>query len=265
MRSIWTGALSFGLVNIPVKLYSASVENTLKFHYLHKDDNSPINYIKVCRADGKEVPQNEIVKGYEYRKGDFIIMTDEDFKKANARKTKTVDIVQFVNQTEIDPILYEKPYYLEPDKGAEKPYALLRDALAQSGKVAVANFVMRNREHTAVVKPVKNVLILDQMRFESEIRDTSGLAVPEGKADKKEIEMALALIEQLTGHFEASKFKDTYTEELQNVIKQKALGKPIKATEEAPTPTGTKDLMSMLKASLEKEHAKAQTASRSVS
>lgn len=257
MRAIWNGSIGFGLVNIPVKLYSgAESRGGLDLTMLHSKDNSPIRYIKVCRADGKEVPYEDIVKGYEYRKGDYIVLDEKDFEKANAKKSKTIEIVEFTAETEIDVRYFEKPYYLEPDKGAEKAYALLREALAKSGKIAIAKFVLRNREHLAALKPVGRVLVLDQMRFTSELRQPSELNLPEATATEKEIDMALALIDQLTEPFVPEDFHDTYTEELEKVIEAKAKGKKIvTADSEEPQPTDVKDLMAQLKASLEKQKA----------
>jgi DNA end-binding protein Ku len=258
MRAIWSGSLSFGLVNIPVKLYSATGENKLELDMLHKKDLSPIRYARICRADGKEIAYEDIVKGYEYRPGDYVVLTDEDFKKANVEKTKAIEIQEFSKESEIDTIYFEKPYYLEPEKGAEKAYALLRESLKKSKKVGIAKFVLRNRERLAAIKPSGNVLVLEQMRFNQEIRDPKELNLPDSKkAGNKEIDIALALIEQLTEAFDPTVFKDTYTDELKKVIEAKAKGKPIKAKGKEPTPTEVSDLMAVLKKSLEKEKAKA--------
>lgn len=252
MRAMWTGALSFGLVNIPVRMYSAVGEGGLKFHYLHEKDHSPIRYARICRADGKEVPFDDIVKGYEYKKGDYVILTDEDFEKANRRATKTIDIQDFVKEDEISSLYYDKPYYLEPDKGASKPYALLHRALSASNEVGIAKFVVRNREHIGAIKPVGGVIVLNQLRFEHEIRKPTGLDLPDTKkVEKKEVDMALKLIEQLTAHFKPQQYKDTYTEELEKVIEAKAKGKTVKAKGEAPQATEVGDLMAVLKASLD--------------
>jgi DNA end-binding protein Ku len=259
MRAIWSGSLSFGLVNIPVKLYSGSQEGSgIDLTMLHKTDLSPIRYARICRADGKEIAYEDIVKGYEYQIGDYVVLTDEDFQKANIKKTKTIDIIEFTDQGEIDVRFFDKPYYLEPDRGAAKPYALLREALQRSGKVAVAKFVLRNREHLAAIKPLGAVLVLEQMRFTNEIRSSEGLNLP-GKVatDKKEIDMALALINQLTEPFVAEDYHDTYVEELEQVIEAKAKGKKPATKGPAPSETEVKDLMKVLKASLEQERAKA--------
>jgi DNA end-binding protein Ku len=251
MRAIWTGALSFGLVNIPIRLYSATAGERLSFDMLHKKDLSPIRYARICREDGKEIPYEDIVKGYKYEDGDYVILTDEDFKKANVRKTKAVDIVDFTKESEIDPIYYEKPYYLEPDKGAAKPYALLREALKKSKKVGIAKFVLRNREILAVVKPHGNAIILEQLRYDKELRSTSELNLPKAESTSKEVDMALKLIEQLTTHFKPEKYKDTYEEELKEVIAAKAHGRKPKVKGKEPEPTEVRDIMALLQRSLE--------------
>ena len=258
MRAIWTGSLSFGLINIPVRLYSGAEDRGgIDLHMLHKDDLSPIRYAKICRADGQEVPYEDIVKGYEYQEGDYVVLTDDDFAKANARKTKTIDIEEFTDEKELDVRYFEKPYYLEPDKNADKPYALLREALTKSHKIAVARFVLRQREHLAAIKPVGRALILNQLRFPSDLREPRQLDLPEAKtASAKEVDMALKLIDQLTGPFIPEDFKDTYTEELQTMIDEKVKGKPAKPKSAAPAPTPAKDLMAILKESLERERAK---------
>lgn len=255
MRTMWTGSLSFGLVNIPVRLFSATQSNRIDFDMLHKTDLSPIRYAKVCREDGQEVPYEEIVKGVEYGDGHYIVLSDEDFDRANVKKTKTIEIISFADMSEVDPIYFEKPYYLGPDKGADKAYVLLREALRKSGKVGITKFVLRNREHLAIVRPYENLIILGQMRFADEVRDVDGVKAPaEADVSSKEIDMAISLIDQLAEPFDIAAYHDTYQEELQRVIAEKAEGKVPKAKGEAPRPAGeVKDLMSLLKASLEKE------------
>jgi DNA end-binding protein Ku len=253
MRAIWSGALSFGLVNIPVKLYSATSANSLNLDMLHKKDLSPIRYARICRADGKEVPWEDIVKGYEYQKGDYVVLTDEDFKKANVEKTKAIEIESFVKESEINPIYFEKPYYLEPEKSATKAYGLLRESLKKSKKIGLAKFVLRNREHLAAIRPEGKAIVLEQMRFNEEIRPVTDLNLPADQKTGKELDIALALINQLTEHFDAKKYKDTYTDELKKVIEAKKKGKPIKAKGKEPTPTQVTDIMAMLKKSLEQE------------
>ena len=253
---MWTGALSFGLVNIPVRLYSAAGENDLKFKFLRKSDLSPIKYMKIARKDGKEVPFTEIVRGYEYKKGDFIVLSDDDFKKANVKRTKTIDITQFADESDIDLIYAERPYYLEPDKGAAKPYALLREALRRSKRVGVAEFVLRNKQHLGIIKPTGNVIVLEQLRYNEEVRKPVGLDVPAAKADQKELKMALNLIDQLTAHFDPARHKDAYRKELTQLIGKKARGKKVAPKGKAPEPTDVTDLMKMLRKSLDKGRKK---------
>jgi DNA end-binding protein Ku len=254
MRAIWTGAISFGLVNIPVRLYSASEERELHFDLLHKKDLSPIRYARVCRADGKEIPYEDIVKGYEYQDGDYVVLMDEDFKKTNIRKTKTIDIAEFTNEEEIDSMYFDKPYYLEPAKGAEKAYAVLREALKKSKKVGLAKYVLRNRERMGALTIRGKLIVLNQMRYQSEIRKPEDLKLPDKKSvQAKEISIALALIDQLTVPFEPEKFKDEYSQELKKVIKLKSKGKIPKAKGKEPTPTKMPDLMQALRKSLEEQ------------
>ncbi|MCL4354422.1 Ku protein [Patescibacteria group bacterium] len=252
MRSIWSGSVSFGLVNIPIKLYSAVNAKNLDLDMLHKEDMGQIRYARICKKDGHEIPYEDIVKGYEYEEGDYVVLTQQDFEKANARKTNTVDIIDFASEDEINPIYFEKPYYLEPQKGSGKAYVLLREALKKSKKVGIAKFVIRNREHLGVVKPEGNILVLNQMRFQEEIRQPE-LKIPKEEVSHKEIEMALSFIDQLTEPFKPEEYKDTYIKELKRVIKEKSQGKTPKTHGEAPKPTEVDDLMAALKASLEQQ------------
>lgn len=259
MRAIWKGSVSFGLVNVPVRLYAGAEAHGLDLNMLHKTDKSPIRYAKICRRDGKEVPYEDTVKGYEYQDGDYIILTDEDFDKASPARSKTIEISQFVDEADIDVRYFEKPYYLEPDRGADKQYALLRDALAKSGKVALAKFVLRNREHLAALKPVGRALVLEQMRFPAEIREPGGLKMPEVQAEEQEVELALALIGQLSSGFAPEDYHDTYTQQLREIIEQKAQGRPApKTAGQAPAPTKVNDLVAALRASLD-EHNQTRT------
>jgi DNA end-binding protein Ku len=254
MRPLWTGSISFGLVNIPVNMFSGTnPRQGLDLDMLHKGDHSPIRYARICRKDGEEVPWADIVKGYEYRDGDYIVLTDKDFEAADVEKSKTVDIQQFVDQHEIDIRYFEKPYYLEPIKGGEKAYALLREALERSGKVALVEWVFHEREHIGVIKPVGQALVLDQMRFPTDLRQGTDLNLPSGRGvSEKEVEVALALIQQQTKHFMAEDFRDTYTDKLEKIIAQKAKGKkPVKTEKKiSAKQTKAKDLMAALKASL---------------
>jgi DNA end-binding protein Ku len=254
MRAIWSGSLSFGLINIPVRIYSASEERALKFRLLDRHGHYPISYAKVRRDSNTEVKYEDIVKGYEYQKGDFVVLTDEDFKKASPRKTKTIDIVNFTEESEIPTPYINKPYFIEPDKKAEKAYVLLREALRRANKVGIARFVLKDKEHIAIIKPEEKALMLIQLRFQDELRSPDDLHIPDkAEYSKKELEIALMLINQLEAHFNASEYKDTYTAELKKVIESKAKGKPIKVRDEkTPVPTDMRDLMSILKQSLER-------------
>lgn len=263
MRPIWNGSLGFGLINIPIHVYSASEEHAIEFHMLHKKDHSPIRYIRVCKSDNKEVPYSEIEKGYEYEKDKYIVLTESDFKAANAKKTSTIEIQQFAHIKEIDPIYFEKPYYLEPDKKAGKAYQLLAKALEKSHKVAIANYVFKNKEHLGVIFASKKGLILMQMRYASEIRSIEDLNIPEEKTSDKELKMALALIDQLTHPFKPESFHDAYTEELLSVIHQKLKGKKVseKSTKIVHHDTEAKDLMKLLQASMKKKPTKSKIVS----
>ena len=258
MRPIWTGSISFGLVNIPVKLFSGiHPREGLDLDMLHKEDHSPIRYARICRRDGEEVPWEEITKGYEYKEGDYIELTKKDFEKADARKTKTIDIQQFVDEHEIDLRYFEKPYYLEPTEDAHKAYALLHEALERSGKVALAKFVLRARENIALLKPVGDAIVLEQMRFPTDLREAGNLKFPDSKkVDGKELEIALQLIDHQTKHFIPEDWHDTYTETLEEIIAEKAKGHVPKKHGKEPEKTKAGDLMATLKASLETEKPK---------
>lgn len=260
MRSIWSGSISFGLINIPIRLYSATEEHALSFTLLHKDDLSPIHYARICNQEDKEVPYEKIVKGFEYEKGEYVVVDNEDFNRASAQKTGILEIVNFTSESEIDSIFFDKPYYLEPDKGASKPYALLREALRQSKEVAVIKFVFKNRDHLGIIKPYKNVLILEQLRFANEIRNFEDLKLPQKDAvDKKEIDMALKLVKQLTDKFHIKDYHDTYTEKLEAVIHDKIQGRPApKKSGRREKPSKIHDIMSLLKASLDEPRQKKQ-------
>ncbi|MBA3900767.1 MAG: Ku protein [Bacteroidetes bacterium] len=253
MRAIWSGAINFGLVNIPVKVYSATNQHRLDLDMLDKKDHSRIRYARISTGSEKEIPFEDIVKGYKV--GDeYVVVEKEDFEKVSPEKSKTIDIVDFIEEDDIDSMYYEKPYFLEPDKTAARPYALLRDALKKSKKVGIAIFVFRNKQHIGVIKPSGNALILNQIRYADELRSPDELNLPGEQAVKgKEIEMALALIEQSTSDFDPSQYKDEYTAELLKLIEQKAQGKTVKSPKtKIQKPTKPDDLMELLKASLQK-------------
>ena len=256
MRPIWTGAIGFGLVNIPVKIYSATQTSNLDLDMLDKRDHAHIKYKRVNENSGKEVPWGDIVKGYKYE-NDYVILEDKDFEAASAKKTKTIEISDFVKEEEISSLYYETPYYLEPDKSGTRPYKLLLEALKKTKKVGVSTFVMRNKEALAILRPDKNVIVLNKIRFEEEIRDPNELALPNNTEVKPaELKMAITLIDQLTDKFDISKYKDTYNEELLTLITAKAKGKKVKAPEMKVVHSKTKDLMDQLKASLEVKRKK---------
>ncbi len=257
MKSIWSGSVSFGLVNIPVRLYSGSENNTLDLDMLRRGDLCPVKYQRVCREDGKEIPWDDIVKGYEYKEGDYVVLDKEDFEKANIEKTKTIDITEFVNESEVDSIFYNKPYYLEPEKAGIKAYALLREALKKTKKVGIGSFVMRNREHIGVVKPYGKLLVFNQLRYNEEIRDYNELNLPDSKPVKeKELKIAVELIENSSAKFKPEDYEDTYIEDLKKIIEAKAKGKKPKAKGKPKKQAEVIDMMTLLKKSLEQKKKK---------
>jgi DNA end-binding protein Ku len=257
MRAIWKGSISFGLVNIPIALYPATRKEELKFRLLRAKDLSPVNYKRVAEKDGKEVPWDDIVKGYEYEKGKYIVLKDEDFQRVDLEATQTVDIQDFVDQEEIDPMFFYKPYYLEPQKGGDKAYVLLRDTLARTGKVGIAKVVIKTRQYLAGVKAEDSVLVLELMHFAEELADADKLHVPKKiEPGKRELDMAKALVESMSAKWDPKKYRDDYREALMEVIEEKveAGGKEI---EEKPKPkprpsTKVIDLVSVLQESLNK-------------
>lgn len=256
MRSIWNGSISFGLVNIPVKLYSASEEGRLEMDMLDSTDHARIRYKRVNENTGKEVEWKDIVKGF--KKGDaYIILEDEDFDMANMKKSKTIDIEAFVKESEVAEVLFKKPYFIEPQKGGGKSYNLLRDALKKTKKLGLATFVMRQKEHLSLIGVYQDILVLHVIRFSEEIRDGSSLNLPTTKITKKEVDMALSLIDQYTEKFDFVKYKNVYNEQLMKIIESKASGKKGKVKKFESKATPAKDLMAQLKASLESKKKKA--------
>jgi DNA end-binding protein Ku len=252
-RAIWKGSISFGLVNIPVGLYSATQPgNDIKLRMLRSKDQSPIKYKRTAEADDKEVPWEESVKGYEYEKGQFVIVTPEDFEKVNVASNQTVDIREFVDLADIDPMFYDQPYFLAPEKGGDKSYALLREALEKSGKVGIAKVVIKTREHLAAVKPLGNALVLELMHFADELADSDELKLPTGEPSKKELAMAEQLIASMEEKWEPEKWKDEYRDALMKLIEEKvaAPGKEGKVSKTARQPTNVVDLVSILQESL---------------
>jgi DNA end-binding protein Ku len=254
MAAIWKGSVSFGLVNIPVELRTAIRSDHISFRMLHEQDLSPIKYERVCQAEGEPVPWSEIVKGYEYEKGKFVVLTDKDFKAAAIEKTNTIDILDFVRQEEIDPRYFETPYYLVPAKGAEKSYALLREAIRSTGAVGIGKIIIRQTQHLVGIKVLDEALVLEIMRFSNELVDPSEYSFPSREGVRpQELKMAEQLVENLAEPFDPSKYTDEYRANLMKVIKAKMRGKKIKLEEPEgePVDSGVLDLMSRLKASLE--------------
>ena len=257
MRPLWTGSIGFGLVNIPVKLYSATESSNLDLDMLDKKDFSNIKFMRVNEKTGKEVTWENIVKGYMMN-DKYVVLDDKDFEKANAVKTKLIEINDFVDADEINSVYYEMPYYLAPEKSGIRPYALLREALLKTNKVGIASFVMRNKENLAIIKAQGDVIILNRIRFAEEIRDTEELNLPKKEEVKPaELKMAISLINQLEGKFDIAKYKDTYTAELLKLIQAKAKGKKLAIPQMKIVHSKTQDLMEQLKASLGTKRKKA--------
>lgn len=254
MRSLWKGSISFGLVNIPVSLYPATRREELSFRLLRSSDHSPVNYKRVAQADGREVPWDQIVKGYEYEKGKFVVLKDEDFKRVDIEATQTVDIMDFVRLEEVNPMFFQKPYYLVPDKGGAPAYKLLHDVLTQTKKAGIAKVVIRTRQHLAAVKAQEAALVLEIMHFADELVDVSELSLPRAKTPTKsrELQMAATLVEQMTEKWEPGRYTDDYTSALMKMIKDKIAsgGKGTQPVAKAPRSTKVIDLAAVLQESL---------------
>jgi DNA end-binding protein Ku len=251
-RSIWTGAISFGLVNVPVKLYSAVSKKTVRFHQLHETDGVRIQQKRVCPADGEEVPYEQIVKGYEITPEQYVVVTPEELEAIEPRKTKTIDIEDFVDLEDIDPIFYDHPYYLLPGTGAAKPYKLLVTAMHDASKVAIARVVIRQKEQLVAIRPTGDILTMETMNFADEVIPHDRFdEAPDADVDtnKREVDMARQLIESLSAEFDPSKYTDTYRERVLQLIEQKAEGKEI-AVQPAEEPQEVPDLMAALEASV---------------
>jgi len=258
MRAIWSGSIGFGLVNIPIRVFSATEDSSLDLHMLDKHDNANIRYARINQNTGKEVPWGDIVKGYKYN-DKYVVLSDEDFEKASPKKSKTIEIDQFVEADKIDVTYYDTPYYLEPSKGGERAYELLRAALKETGKVAIGSYVMRSKENLCLLKTQEDMILLLKIRFPEEIRSYSDLNIPKTiNVKPAELKMAVSLINQLTPKkFSISKYKDTYDDELMTLIEKKAKGKAIPKPHFKIVHNKSKDLMSQLKASLETKKKKA--------
>src|SRR4051812_32511162 len=221
MRAIWKGSISFGLVNIPIALVPAVRKEAVKFRLLRKTDLSPVNYKRVAEADGQEVPWDQIVKGYEYEKGSFVPIDEKDFAKVDVEASQTIQILDFVSLKDIDPIYFDKPYYLEPQKAGAKAYLLLRNTLNETGKVGIAKVVIKTREHLAALKPRGELLVLELMHFADELAETEVKAPPEEPVGKREMEMAKSLVSSMTSEWEPHAYKDEYQARLIALIEEK--------------------------------------------
>jgi DNA end-binding protein Ku len=252
-RSIWTGAISFGLVNVPVKLYSAVSKKTVRFHQLHAADGVRIQQKRMCPADGQEVAWEEIVKGYEISPDQYVVVTPEELEALDPKKTKTIDIEEFVDLEEIDPLYYDHPYYLLPGQGAAKPYKLLAEAMREAGKVAIARVVIRTKEQLVAIRPVDDVLAMATMNFADEVVDPNSFDEAPGDdvdTSKREVDMARQLIESLTAEFDPTRFHDEYREAVLQLIERKAEGEEVVLQPAAEEPEQVPDLMAALEASL---------------
>jgi DNA end-binding protein Ku len=257
MRAIWKGAVSFGLVSIAVRLYSATEEKDIRFHQVHRDDGGRIKYKRVCSVDGEEVSYDDIAKGYDLGGGEMVILTDEDFAELPLTTSRAIEVLEFVPTEQVDPILYNKAYYLEPEQTAAKPYALLRDALTNTERVAIVKVALRQREQLATLRVRDNVLVLNTMLWPDEIRAAKFDILDEDvTARPAELAMAGSLIESMAADFDPSTYTDNYREALQEVIDAKVAGREVVQPEEAEeAPAAAVDLMAALRASVERARA----------
>jgi len=254
MHAIWKGSISFGLINILVSMYSATEKRELKFKLLHEKDLSEVRYARICKEEGREIPWEEIVKGYEID-GRYVVMTEEDFQKANLKRSRSLEILDFTDENQIDTIYYDTPYFLEPQKEAAKAYALLYEALKRSGKVAVVAFAFHNHEHLGVVRVYKGVLILHTLRYQSNLLDFQKVSAPKkNRISKIELQMALKLVEELSAPFHPEKYKDAYVQNVKSMMKKKGRGEKIRGKKEIKV-SKNMDILPLLKKSLRKMHA----------
>jgi DNA end-binding protein Ku len=253
-RSIWSGAISFGLVNVPVKLYSAVSRKTVRFHQLNRETGNRISQRRVDPVTEEEVSYDDIVKGYELTKDSYVVITPEELEALDPEKTRTIDIEDFVDLEDIDPIFYDHPYYLVPDTGATKAYGLLLNAMQESGKVAIAKVVLRSKEQLVAIRPQEDLLCMETMIFADEVVSHESIDdLPDAKdlkASARELKMAQQLIESLSTEWEPEKYRDEYREKVLGLIERKAAGEEIAVQPEAPQPTKVPDLMAALEASL---------------
>lgn len=257
-RSLWKGSISFGLVNIPVELHTAVRDHRPRFRMLHAADKSPVKYERVCIRDGHAVAWEDLVKGYEYTKGHFVVLTKDDFKAAAVEKTRTIDIIDFVNADAIDDRFFETPYYLVPAKGGERAYALLREAIRESDRIGIAKFILRDAQHLAAVEAIDEAIVLSVMRFADELADPKPLGFPASDGIRKaELDMAKALVNSLAADWDPEKYTDEYVDNLMRIIKGKVKGKKVTFEQPEAAPKGeVVDLMERLRRSLDQAGAK---------
>ena len=261
MRAVWKGTLSFGLVSIPISLFPAVRKEELKFRLLRRKDLSPVNYKRVAEADGREVPWEDIVKGYEYEKDKYVVLKDEDFARVDIEATQAVDILHFVSLKEVDPLLFYKPYYMEVGKGGDKAYVLLREALSDSGKIAISKVVIKTRQHLAAVKPQHDGLMLELMHFPEEVMDAAEFKAPAKKSPTKaELHMAAQLIDGMTEKWDPKDYQDDYRQALEKMIEKKleSGGHAPEAPKRHRQPSNVIDLVSVLQKSLAQTKSKAR-------
>jgi DNA end-binding protein Ku len=258
-RALWKGSLAFGLVNIPVELHTAVRDHRPRFRMLHAKDKSPIQFTRVCAREGKPVAWEDLVKGFEYSKGHFVVLTKEDFDAAAVEKTRTVDILDFVEAEEIDDRFFETPYYLVPSKGGERAYALLREAMRETKRIGIAKFIMREALHLAAIEVIGDAIVLTVMRFADELVDTGQLSLPsDGEVRKQDLAIAKTLVNNLNAPWDPSKYTDEYRDNLMRIIKGKMKGKTVELeSREEPRTGKVIDLMERLRASLAQTSAKA--------
>jgi len=270
-RALWKGAISFGLIHIPVDLFSAENSNQIDLDMLDKRDFSPIGYKRVNKKNGKEVEWKDIVKGYEFEDNQYVVLSEEDVKRANPEATQTINIMAFIEASEISPLYFEQPYYLTPGKGGDKVYALLRETLKKSKKVAIGQLVIRVKQHLAALIPIGDMIVLNILRYADEIRPMKDYKLPDTKASKnaissKEVQMAMSLVEGMTEKWNPENFKDTYRDDLMKLIQKRIKSKQTKVLDEtevettAPT-SNIVDIMALLKQSIEAKTGKSAVAS----
>jgi DNA end-binding protein Ku len=264
MKTMWKGAISFGLVSIPVRVYTATDEKTLRFNQLHEKDHGRIRYKRVCAKDGEEVPYDEIVKGYEYEKDHYVVLSDDELDSVPVESSRAIDIEQFVDISEIDPVYFKKSYYLAPEETGVKAYSLLREALREGGKVGIAKVSFRDKEHLAAIRLMDDVVVLDTMYWPDEIRPAEFEELDKDvKVRPQEVQMAESLIDNLTDEWDPTRYRDEYREALLEIVEKKVAGEEIEIVE-APEETKVVDLMEALKQSVEstKKEAGAKTSGR---